>query len=293
MRISRYFHLEVDQAELDFIDIDTARDTPLFLDPYLLALTQDPWSLEASGTVRSFFRFFLGLLYSGETEGARALFDNLHEPNETCLGLSRRRPKGRGVGDDDAQRIFDSLVASHAAKTGLLNDLEDCRVFVRGIGKDKASDMATNIIRRHLIEYTIQQCELWDIPLRAGCPSGFCWNADDRVWETGFTSNLYVNQRRILLVPKSVVSYCKQYAPDKYHRHFLLRFLQHEHLRLGTKLVQTRVRKDRTEVRFVTKKSLIERGGAAFDKDYLSTFTQAHPQVFESFRRSAFLSKIS
>src|SRR6185437_6515266 len=108
----------------------------------------------------------------------------------------------------------------------------------------------------------------------------------NRSWETGFTNNVFVGDRRILLVPKSVVSYCKGYSPEKYHRHFLLRFLQHEHLRLGTNLVQTRIRRDRTEVRFVTKKSLIERGGAEFDKDYLSTFTQAHPQVFQHFRRA-------
>lgn len=254
MRVSRYFRLDADQAELDFVDIDVARDIPLFLDPYLLAINQDPWSLEASSTIRNFFSFFLGLLYSGGKSAAKELFDHLHEPNETCLGLSRRRPQGRGVGDDDAQRIFDSLAESQAAKTGLLNDLEDCRVFVKGIGKDKASDMTTNIIRRHLIEYTVQQCSLWGIPLHANSPSNFCWNAENRSWETGFSDNLYVGQRRILLVPKSVVSYCKQYAPEKYHRHFLLRFLQHEHLKLGTSLVQTRIRRDKTKIRFVTKK---------------------------------------
>lgn len=285
MRISRHFKLHADQAELDFVDIDTARDTRLFLDPYLLATSQDPWSVDASGTIRSFFHFFLEMLYGGQADQARALFDHLHEPNETCLGLSSKRPQGRGVGEDDAERIFESLAESHAARTGLLQDLEDCRVFVRGIGKDKASDMTTNIIRRHLIEYTIQQCGLWDIPLREG-PSGFCWNGDNRTWEAGFTSNLYIGNRRILLVPKSVVSYCKEYAPEQYHRHFLLRFLQHDHLRLGTNLVQTRVRRNGEEVRFVTKISLIERGGAAFDKDYLSSFTQAHPQVFQDFRRA-------
>src|SRR5450755_262121 len=164
MRISRNFGLGVNQAELDFVDVDINKDIPLFLDPYLLATHQDPWSFEASRTIRSFFSFFVGLLYNGEKDAARELFDHLHEPNETCLGLSRKNPKGRGVGDDDAQRIFDSLTESQAAKTGLLNDLEDCRVFVKGIGKDKASDMTTNIIRRHLIEYTVQQCSIWDIP---------------------------------------------------------------------------------------------------------------------------------
>ncbi len=186
MRISRHFVLNAEQPELNFVDIDVAKDTRLFIDPYLLASSEDPWSIEASGTIKSFFGFFLGLLYGGEREAARELFDQLHEPNETCLGMSRKKPQGRGVGEQDAQRIFDSLAESQAARTGLLHDLEDCRVFVKGIGKDKASDMSTNIIRRHLIEYTIDQCRIWDMPLRSDSPSGFCWNADNRSWETGY-----------------------------------------------------------------------------------------------------------
>ncbi len=287
MRISRYFRLGATQAELDFVDIDTARDIPLFLDSYLLATATDPWSIDASNTIKSFFGFFLGLLYSGQEDDARELFDHLHEPNETCLGLSRKRPNGRGVGSDDAERIFASIATSKAAKTGLLNDLEDCRVFVKGVDKDKASDMTTNIIRRHLIEYTAQQCSLWGIPLREDSPSGFYWNAESRTWEAGYSPNLYIANRRILLVPKSVVSYSKQHAPAKYHTHFVLTFLQHEHLRLGTNLVQTKTRRNKTVVRFVTKKSLIEKGGAAFDKDFLATFTLAHPEVFTEFRKAS------
>ena len=284
MRLSKHFRLGVTQAELDFVDVDTSRDTRLFLDPYLLAISEDPWSVEAHDTINSFFSFFLGLLYSNERDQARELFDHLHEPNETCLGLSRQRPQGRGVGEDDAQRIFDSLADSQAAKTGLLRDLEDCSIFVKGIGKDKASDMTTNIIRRHLIEYTIQQCRQWDIPLQPRSPSGFCWNAEVRAWEVGFSENLYVADRRILLVPRAAVSFCKQYSPDKYHRHFLLRFLQHEHLRLGTNLVRERRSPKRRGEKYVTKKSIVERDGAEFDKDFLATFTQAHPQVFTDFK---------
>jgi hypothetical protein len=284
MRISKHFKLHCSQAELDFVDIDINRDLPLFVDPHFLAARSDPWSISAAHTIQSFFGYFLGLLNQGSKEEARDLFDHLHEPNETCLGMSRGRPRGNGVGDEDAGRIFESLSQSRAAKTGLLEDIEDCRVFVRGIDKDKTSDMTTNIIRGHLIKYTQHQCELWGIPLIQNSPSGFCWNAISRSWENGYSKNLYIGGRRILLVPKAVVSYSKAYTPQRYHRHFVLSFLQNEHLRLHTALVRSRRRKDGSIYEYVTKKDLIEKGNAAFDKDFLAAFTKAHPRVFDKFK---------
>ena len=284
MKISQIFGLDRTQAELDFVDVDIDRDLPLFIDPHFLAQRTDTWSVHASHTVRNFFGYFIGLLNQGEEDEARTLFDNLHEPNETCLGLSRGRPDGNGIGEGDAQKIFASLLESRAVKTGVLADLEDCRVFVQGVDKDKTSDMTTNIIRGSLIVYTQQQCALWGIPLTAGSPSGFCWNRGFRGWENFYTENLYIGAQRILLVPKACVSYAKKHTPKQYHQHFVLNFLQHDHLRMRTSLVQRRVRRDGSVKEFVTKKSLQDEGGAGFDKDFLASFTNAHPQVFANFK---------
>jgi len=286
VRISKRFGLNRSQAELDFVDVDTNRDTPLFVDPHFLAQRSDQWSIRASQSVRSFFGYFIGLLSQGELDEARSLFDHLHEPNETCLGLSRKRPQGNGIGEEDAQNIFDSLAQSEAVKTGVLEDLEDCRIFVKGIDKDKTSDMTTNIIRGHLIAYTQQQCALWGIPLTTASPSGFCWDAGSRSWENFYTDNLFVGDHRILLIPKAIVSYSKQHTSQQFHQHFVLNFLQHEHLRMRSALVQTRRRKNGSVREFVTKKDLVGKGDAAFDKDFLASFTKAHPKVFADFKQA-------
>jgi hypothetical protein len=286
MRISQHFQLGVRQAELDFVDIDTDGDTALFLDPFVLASRTDSWCEAAHTTLHSFFTFFINLVYAGQLDEARELFNYLHEPNETCLGLSRGRPRGNGVGDQDADRIFESLIHSRAATTGLLTDLEDCKVFVRGVDKDKTSDMTTNIMRKHLVDYTVEQCRLWDMPLRAGGQTGFYWNPVRREWQSDECENMIVDRRRILLVPKAVVSYCKKYTGQQYHQHFVLNFLQHEELRLRGPLVRRRYRRGVVVKEYVTKRSLVQEGGAAFDKDFLANFTLAHPEVFHDFRRS-------
>lgn len=286
MRLSKIFKLGRTQAELDFVDIDPSKDTPLFLDPHLLARRVDRWSVTATSTLRSFFQYFLSLISQGRLDEAEELFDYLHEPNETCLGLSRGKPKGNGIGDGDARKIFESIIASKAAKTGILDDLEDVQIFVNGVGKDKTSDMTTNIIRRHLLEYTRNQAMLWGIPLRGNTPTGFYWNASVRAWEADVCENLYVHDQRLLLVPKAMVSYARYYSASYYHRHFVLNFHQHDHLRLRSALVQRRTLRDGSTHEFVTKVSIVRNGDAPFDKDYLATFTKAHPDVFARFKMS-------
>jgi hypothetical protein len=286
MRISKRYKLGVSQFELDFVDIDTSKDLRLFVDPHFLGQRTDRWSVEAAASIQSFFQHFLTLLRAGKKVEARRLFSPLGEPNETCLGLSRGAPRGNGIGEELADDVFDSLTESKAVKTGVLTDLEDARVFVRGIDKDRVSDMTTVLIRGHLLRYTIEQCQLWSIPLTADVPSGDVWDPTTGTWTSYLLPRLVIGQRPILLVPKGIVSFSKQYTAQKFHQHFVLTYLKHEHLRLDTVLVQKRKRRDGSIRRWVTKKSIVEHESPG-DKDYLAAFTERHVAVFADFKARA------
>lgn len=125
MKISTYLKLGVTQHEIDFVDIDIDNDTPLFIDPHFLATRSDSWSKDSTRNIRSFFRYFLNLVRSGKKEKALEFFLFLREPNETRLGLSKERSQGRGVGKEDARKIFHSLLSSRAVQSGLVEDIED------------------------------------------------------------------------------------------------------------------------------------------------------------------------
>lgn len=284
MKLSKAFKLNRSQPELDFIDIDPNRDTHLFLDPHFLANRNDRWSQEATRTIRSFFQHLVTLLSTGKNDEAKKTFANLREPNETCLGMSKKKPQGRGVGPEDTNKIFESILHSKAIKSGLVEDLEDCVIFVDNFAKDKLSDMTTNIIRKHLIEYTQDQCNLWNIPLQPSTQSGPFWDRSKNCWDNIHTDMLVFREQRLLLVPKGLVSYSKEYTPQKFHTHFALTFLQGEHLRLNSALVQTHQRKDGSVRTFVTKKSIKESESPGTKED-LNDFVEKHPKIFKDFKQ--------
>lgn len=287
IKISQIYNLEKSQRELDFIDIDIDNDLPLFVDPYFLSHRKDSWSMSAHRTIQSFFHHVSDLLEAGFQKEARVLFENLSEPNETCLGVSIDRPRGRGVGSDEAAKIFDSLMDSNAIESGLIGHFEDFVVFVDGVGKDKISDLTTNLTREHLIKYTQDQCRLHGIELTNDVPTGFYWDDTELRWNSRLTEMLVINDRKILLVPKGAVTFSYYYAPEKYCQHFVLNFLQHEHVRLSSSLARVKKRKKGPDLILPPFKKTLIKLEEPFRKEYLRDFTKKHPSVFNEFRKKA------
>lgn len=284
MKVSEIFNLKKTQHELDFVDIDPTKDKPVFIDPFFISTRQHSWCLDTSRTIRNFFQYAIDLIKAGKIEEARSIFINLNEPNETCFGMSKSLPQGRGVGSDDSRRIFESILESEAVVTGVVEDLEDTAIFIEGISRDKVSDMTTNIIKKHLTEYTQAQCRLWDIPLQQGVPTGFYWDAAQKDWDNVYTERLVVDGKPLLLVPKIAVSFYREYIDKKYYQHYVLNFLQNDHLQRQTALVRRRFNKRGQLVKeWVTKKD-IQESEAPFSKEFLRDFTKKHPEVFQKFR---------
>lgn len=284
MKLSELFKLKKTQAELDFIDIDPAKDIPLFLDSHLIGASHHPFAEHCHSTISSFFSFFLALIRDGDEDGARELFSHLHEPNETCLGSSVGAPAGRGVGGENASDIFDSVIKSRAIETGVLEHLEDFRIFVHNVGPDKVSDMTTNIIRHNLVEYTQKQCDLHGIEMTEMVPTGPWWDTHSRQWQWTHERMLIVDGRPILLVPKCIVSYGRVYAPDKYHSQFVLNFVKREQLASNGPFVRHRKPKKGQKIgdAYVNKKDLKQDYPPT--KDFIAGFTQQHKGVFQEFR---------
>lgn len=234
------YKLNRSQSELDFIDIDINKDIPLFIDPYRISKLSGPFIDEANGIINNYFSYLIELLAAGKYQEARSIFINLNEVNETCLGFSKDKPRGNGFGTKKSDDFFEAIKQSKAVSLGILESLEDIKVFVEGVSSDRLSDMTTNIIRKLLIEYTQNQCQIFNIPLTSGIASGMFWDTNSRTWRQEYTDMLVINGKRYLLVPKIIVTYGDRISAGDYYNHFVLNFLQSENIRNKSDIVQYR-----------------------------------------------------
>lgn len=294
MRISEALGINKSQLELDFYDYEIGRDTYLFLDPYYISRKEDEFLERCDEYIKTFFNRFLDLL-SRDENAAYSLFSHLGEVNEICLGMSKSHPAGRGIGFLNTRTIFNAIKGSEAFRTGVASGLEDVRLFVEGVDKDKISDMVANIIKYPLIEYTQQQCALFGIEL-SFVEGGYYWDKDEALWKRGHQKMIVVDGKTYLLYPKNLVSASKHYSANEYFGMYILEYLQRKNIEEDSPLVRkTYDRNGNVISARVYKKDIVEdfaRRHIIINKNWLSRFSRENPEVFKNFRDSV-VTKIS
>jgi hypothetical protein len=278
MRVSEHFGLLRRQPHLDFVDVDVTDDIPLFVDPRALLLLPSPWAQACVEMVKDFFNRVLRAIQDQKHDEAKTLLAGLSEPNETHLGLSIGASRGRAVGRGRAAELWDALRQSEAVHRGLIEEIEDTVLLVPGIGPDIVSDITTNVIREPLIEYTQAACQAYGIPMDPEVASGRLWDPANERWFEKLVQLPVANQRRLLLVPKSIVRQRFDYDVGEYFNHYILTILQQEELDANSSLVQVL----KNNKRRVTKKDLKKKYGS--DRSVIVDQTIRHPDALRQYR---------
>ncbi|MBU8857226.1 MULTISPECIES: hypothetical protein [unclassified Micromonospora] len=220
MRVSEYYELGRTQPALDFVDVDTATDSRVFIDPRAIRIQSSGFAENCKMLLVSFFHELLMAIFENDDSRVYNLLGQLTEPNETHLGYSKGRSRGRGLGGVGAERVAAMIRNSKAAKSGVLADLEDTALFIDGIKNDIVSDIATHILRGALIGYTQRAAEYYHIPLERQY-SGAIWNPDICEWEFDYVDLPRVDEEPLLLIPKSIVRFELTLDQNKYYNGFL------------------------------------------------------------------------
>ena len=281
VRFSEYFGLNMSQAELDFVDIYVNDDIPLFIDPYVFKLRTDEWSVECNDLIVDFFGAVINAIKNHRIQYAKQLLEQLSEPRETHLGVSRGSISGKGVSGKQANDLYDRLSSSKAVTSGRVTDISDCELMIPGIGFDKVSDITTNIIREKLIAYTQEQCRLHGIPMRQ-IPSGKIWSPTEKRWLNGTYVDLPVYEgKRIILVPKYSVVFKMTLSSREFYEKDIVEYIQTEQMEAMSSLVEIL----QNGKRRVTKKSIKEHPDYQMSKEFIYSFCDEHPEVLEQYKQ--------
>ncbi|MPM60407.1 hypothetical protein SDC9_107258 [bioreactor metagenome] len=247
----------VSHKDLDFVDIVLSPDTKLFLDPCLIEFGGTEWTAQAQRTITSYFDCFYRLYRDSTSDEEKlALFEHAHEINATRLGYGNGH-NGKAktpLGMLNTFRIVPSLLFSGIE----LSKASDLAIFIKRFAEDCMSDMLTNIIFRELMQFTLFQCEKYDIKTQ-NSPSGyFYWNADIAQWNEYQGPSLLINGKLILLVPKGIVRNRYYFNADQFFSRVILTRVQQEQSWLDGKGIEHKPSKKELRKKIQSGKSVLE-----------------------------------
>ncbi len=212
---------------IDFIDVDTNSDSRLFIDPYLIAVSDDLWCKNSQSCIESFFKALCNihrnkLPYSAK----RCFFNHCHEVNATKTGYGNGS-NGKAKTADGMILIFSQLTQFMDKKIPI-SQIRDLPLLLDGFDKDCLSDLLTNVLFKNLMDFTIRQCEKYQYPL-SDAPAGyFYWDPDKENWQEYRGKCLLIDGELILLLPKKIMRQRYYFGVENYFNQIIIPFLQEE-----------------------------------------------------------------
>ena len=200
-RLNDFYNLPFTQDDVDFAIPFLDEDIPLYLDPFLLwkSPSQQDNSLHTS-IVNSFNH--LGYLANrGEEKQAIEILIKSSECYEVGLGNSKTK-NGLQIGEKVAKNIlslFNNITIIN--KSGFTH-FEEIQLFVDSIAKDRISDFACNFIKSFLIDFTIEQCEKYNVPIEKNKIELYDYRTNTIVEEENYLPQNPITKNPIIFVPK-------------------------------------------------------------------------------------------
>jgi hypothetical protein len=163
-RLTDYYGVHITQAQADFAIPFLDEDIPLYLDPFLLWRSPSQQDNALHTAIINSFNHLGYLEKQSRHAEAVKILTTLSECDEVGFGHSHTR-EGRRIGEDTAEEILDLFrVIPDYDRRGFLH-FEEIQFFVDHISRDRISDIACNLLKSFLLDYTIQQCQTHGIPV--------------------------------------------------------------------------------------------------------------------------------
>ncbi len=163
-RFTDFYGVHIAQHELDFAIPFLNEDIPLYVDPFLLWKSPSYQDKALHQMLLAGFNNLGVLVRQGREEEAVEQLMEASECEEVGLGTSQNR-QGKRIGRIQALEVLSLFKRIPYYQEHGFRHFEEIQLFVEGIGKDRISDIACNLMKSFLIDYTAQECRELGIAL--------------------------------------------------------------------------------------------------------------------------------
>lgn len=201
-RLNDYHSLPFTQDEVDFAIPFLDEDVPLYVDPFLLWKSPSMQDNSLHTALTNSFNHLGHLFLKGKEKEATEHLILSSECQEVGLGNSKNKV-GKQIGNKLATDILNLYKnIPQITKSGFTH-FEEIQLFVDNISKDRISDISCNFIKSFLIDFTIEQCEKYNIPIeKVIVKNVYDYKKNSFADEEVFLPTNPKNKNPILLVPK-------------------------------------------------------------------------------------------
>ena len=254
MKISKFFNLPLGHSNFEFVDVDTSRDTELFIDPCLIETICDDFCTKCQNVLNDYFDCFYNLYRNNcSYDDKIKMFSHAHEINATKLGYGSGN-NGKAKTAEGMYETFEGI-KNLVKKNVPFEKAIDLPLFIRDFAEDCLSDMLTNILFKELCEYTLNQCQLYSVPVQDVTDDFYYWDSCVHQWCKYSGKGLFIDGKLILLVPKHIVRHNYYYNTEQYFRNIILTKKQNE------QTIIDRMGKEYKPTKISIRKSMIKSNG--------------------------------
>lgn len=218
-RINDFHNIPFTQEEVDFAIPFLDEDIPLYLDPFLLWKSpsfQDN-SLHTA-IVNSFNHLGYNYLKGNSIDSVNKLIQ-ISECEEVGLGNSKTK-QGKKISFKESTKIFELFKNIPQVQKSGFTHFEEIQLFVENISKDRVSDIACNLVKSWLIDYTIDQCQNYNIPIEKTKVNVFDYKTQKLKVEETFLPQNPNTRLPIVFTPKRWLRYIPYINYEEYFQNY-------------------------------------------------------------------------
>ena len=227
-RLSDYYNIPLLQSEVDFAIPFMDEDIPLYVDPFLMWKSPSQMDNMLHVGIMHSFNSLGQMFLNGQIEHAVNNLIYLSECDEVGLGTSKTR-KGRPISRETAIGILELYKNIPQIGQYGLRHLGQIQLLVDNIAKDRICDSSCSLIKSFLIDYTIDQCKRYKIPMRLTKTSWYDSKKNNIITEKVELPINEESKQTIILVPKRWLRFTPWLNYDDYFEHYLIKNIKDEY----------------------------------------------------------------